>query len=123
MNTLTRTVLDTLRIIDTREVGHDSYEICATAQAIYDDDAREMQINLHSFVRLFEIRGKDQILQPSWLPHADCVKMHVALDEAPEAAKEIFRSWAEKIRKLIPGPGEWTSDAPWLRAGGVPSSV
>ena len=115
MNAIARNVLDSVRIVDTREVGHDSYEICTTAQASYDDESREMQVDLDSFVRRFEMRGKDEIMRPSWLPRRDSVKTHVYLEEAPDAAKEIFETWAHKVQRAIPPPGEWRRDVSSLR--------
>jgi hypothetical protein len=115
MSGTARNVLDTVRIIETREIGHDSYEICATAQARYEEASSEMQVDLDSFVRRFEIRGKDQIVRPPWLPRRDSVKSHVHLSEAPDAAKEIFESWARRVQRAIPPSGEWRRDVSWLR--------
>ena len=115
MNAIARKVLDTVRIVDTREIGRDSYEVCATAQASYDEESREIQVDLDSFVRRFEMRGKDQILRPDWLPRPDSVKNHVYLDEAPDAGKEIFDTWAHKVQRAIPPPSEWRRDVSWLR--------
>ncbi len=115
MNIAERTLLDTVRIVETREVGHESYEICATARATYDEAAGKMRIVLDAFVRHFEMRGRDEILHPPWLPRSDAVETHVSLEEAPEAAKEIFDSWAHKLCKTIPGGSEWRPEVSWLR--------
>jgi hypothetical protein len=114
MNALDRTVLDTIKIVETREVGRESYETCAAASASYNEDTRELAVTLDAFVRHFEMRGKDEILRPPWLPRTDSVRTHTDRDEAPEAAKEIFQSWAGKVRKTIPGPEEWNRRPDWL---------
>ncbi len=114
MNTA-RNVLDAVRIVDTREVGPDSYEICTTAQANYDEESREMQVDLDSFVRRFEMRGKNEIMRPAWLPRRDSVKTHVYLEEASDAAKEIFDTWARKVQRTVPPPSAWRRDASCLR--------
>jgi hypothetical protein len=114
MNALAHTVLDTIKIIETREVGRESYETCATARASYNEDTRELSVDLDAFVRHFEMRGKDEVLGPPWLPRKDSVRTHTDRDEASEAAKEIFQNWAEKVRKTIPGSEEWNTHPGWL---------
>src|SRR3954470_17552334 len=106
MNISDRIVLDTVRIVETREVRHESYEICATAHASHDDATGKMRVALDAFVRHFEMRGRDEILRPPWLPRNDVVETRVSLEEAPDAAKEIFGSWAQKIRKTVPNSSE-----------------
>ena len=115
MSGIARNVLDTIRIVDTREIGHDSYEICATAKASYEEQSGEMQVALDSFVRHFEMRGKDELSHPAWLPRRDLVKTHISWDGAADAAKEIFNAWAHKVQKDIPPPSQWQRDASWLR--------
>ncbi len=109
-----RSVLDTVRILETREVGRQSYEVCATGRADYDENSREMRVDLDALVRRFEMRGKDEVFRPAWLPHRDSVRTHVSLEEAPDAAKEIFGAWAQKVRKATPSPGEWQPETSWL---------
>jgi hypothetical protein len=115
MNILDRPVLDTVKILDTRDVRHEQYETCATATAHLDEEAHDMVVHLDSFVRRFEMRGQDQVLHPPWLPRKDTVHSHVNRDEAPEAAREIFHAWAEKVRKSIPTPTEWDQHPSWLQ--------
>src|ERR1044072_2785932 len=110
MNIGERTVLETVRIVETREVGHESYEVCATARATYDEPARKMRIVLGAQVRRFEIRGRDEILHPPWLPEDDMVETEVSRAEAPDAAKEIFTTWARKVQRSIPPTSEWQRD-------------
>lgn len=109
MNALERNVLDTLKIVETREANKELFEICTIAQAIYSEASGELRVELDAFVRHFEMRGKDQIARPLWLPRKDLVRTHTDLAEASEAAKEIFESWTNKVRKTIPAPQEWTN--------------
>lgn len=117
MKTLERPVLETLQILDTREVAHELYEICATARAAYEDSSRELTVNLDAFVRRFEMRGQDQVLRPEWFPRPDCVRLQVSHEQAADAAKEIFHTWSRKVRKAIPGADEWNGAPAWLEAG------
>lgn len=115
MKILDRPVLDTVKILETRDVAHELYEICATAVASFDEDSRELTVELDGFVRRFEMRGEDQILRPPWLPRPDVVRTGADRAEAPEAAKEIFASWSQKVRKSIPPPAEWERHPRWLQ--------
>jgi hypothetical protein len=114
MNIVDRPLLETIKILETRDVRHELYEICATAQAVLDESSHQLTVSLDAFVRRFEMRGVDQILRPPWLPRKDMVQTHVDREEAPDAAKEIFRAWAEKVRKTIPSPTEWEQHPAWL---------
>jgi hypothetical protein len=114
MKIIERTISDSVQIVENKEVGRNSYEVCATALATYDETCGRMEVVLDGFVRRFEMRGHDQILRPAWLPRSDRVGTHVSLDEAPEAAKEILASWAQKVRNSIPGSSEWRPEAAWL---------
>lgn len=111
-----RAVLDTIKILETREAGRAAYEVCATAVAVHDEETRELRVGLDAFVRRFEMRGHDLVLRPPWAPRRDTVKTRVDGEEAGEAAKEIFDGWARKVRAAVPPASEWTADAPWLRA-------
>lgn len=115
-----RAVLDTIKILETREADRAAHEICATAVAVYDENARELRVELDAFVRRFEMRGRDLVLHPPWLPRRDTVKTRLDWLEAPDAAKEIFAGWSRKVRATIPPPEEWAAAAPWLR---VPAPV
>ena len=114
MNERLRNLLETLRIVGTREVGGNIYEVCANGRASFDDETHRLEVALDSFVRRFEMRGKDEVLKPPWLPRQDNVKTEVSLDEAPDAAKEIFDAWTRKVRGSIPASSEWNAEAEWL---------
>ena len=107
MTASARNVLDSLEIIDTRETGRDSYEVCAAGRATFDETAAQLCIQLDAFVRRFEMRGKDQEFRPAWLPNPETVRMRVSHEEASEAAKDIFNSWARKVRRTIPASNQW----------------
>ena len=116
MKTQNRTVLDTVQIIQSIEANRQVFEVCATALASYSEDRGELAVTLDCFVRRFEMQGKDVEFRPGWLPKCDSVKMKVDLEEAPDAAKSIFGSWAKKVRATIPPSSEWTANATWLRS-------
>jgi hypothetical protein len=110
-----RNVLESIRIIETREAGARVFEICATASAAYYDDTHDLVVELASMVRAVHHDGPDEELHPSWLPRADKVRIHLDREEAPEAAKDVFQAWSRKVRESIPGSEEWREDAAWLK--------
>lgn len=117
MTNTARAVFDGIKILDTKEVGQDLIEVCAAGQAAYDEASSEMAVETDSFLRRFQMRGKDQVWHAPWLPRKDTVHTHVAADQAHEAAKEIFKAWGEKVRKSIPPIGEWNDHPEWLQPG------
>lgn len=110
MTATDRMVMDSVKILESREIHSADYEVCVTAQASYDDSSSEMSVKLDSFLRRVEMRRKDEILHPSWLPRTEVVRAHVTFEECSEAAKEILSSWAEKVRRTIP-LGDWLEGA------------
>ena len=117
MTTQNHPLLDAIDIISTMEVGADSYEVCASCVARFDDIEEKLNVALSAFVRRFEIRGKDQIFKPPWLPKAETVRMGVTQGEALDAAKEVFASWVKRIRASIPPASEWARHNEWLAPG------
>jgi hypothetical protein len=110
-----RNVVDEVTILESREIGHDAFEICASVSATLDESTRELRVELESFVRQIIHAGKDLVLHPPWLPKPDSVKTHVSFEDAPEAVQEIAQNWRARVRKSIPPPSQWVKDAPWLR--------
>lgn len=111
-----RCLMDEVTILESREAGRGVYEICATATALYDEEERELVLDLDSFVRRVIHAGKDEMLHPSWLPKKDSIRTHLDLDEVPEAAREVTQGWWGKVRKNIPPSSEWNAAAPWLQS-------
>jgi hypothetical protein len=105
-----RTVLDSTKILETRELNGYTYEVCATTRASFDESSSELCVQMDSFLRKVKLRGKDEILHPSWLPRSDATRVHVPIDESFDAAQEICHSWAEKVRKSVPSE-DWLETA------------
>jgi hypothetical protein len=108
------TLLERVEIIDTKFVNSALHEVCVSGEATYDEVETKLSVKLDAFVRRVEMRGKDVIFRPPWLPRPDHVEMRASREEASDAAKDIFRNWAKKVSKVIPGTSEWTPDASWL---------
>ncbi len=97
-----RRLCDRTDIVVAREVGGEVLEICAIGVAMYDEAGSELVVTLDSFVRLVNLRGPDREMRPDWLPRRDVIRHLISLDEGVRETGEIFRRWAEKVRRSVP---------------------
>ncbi len=88
-------------IVETLENRAGTCEVCATAEARYEEAASLLVVECDCFLRVVHQRGADESSRPAWLPRKDSVKTSVAREEAVAAAKEIFRSWVKKVRQAV----------------------
>lgn len=107
MTTSTPLLLDTITILNHHEIGGREVEICATARAGYDSSSGEMEIELDAFLRQV-MTGTDALSRPVWLPRPQTVRMKLDIHEASDAAKDVFKSWRQRIHAAIPpNAGDW----------------
>jgi len=98
------------RIISSSEIigqftrDEHEFEVCATAEANFDEPQSQLLMELDSFVRPVDIRLKEQHLPAEWLPKKQRFKESVSHEEAVELAKDIFHRWVGKVRQSIPVP-------------------
>ena len=98
------------RIISTSEIigsftrGEHQFEVCATAEANFDEAKSQMKLELDSFIRPVDIRAKEKHLAADWLPKKQSLTEAVSQDEAVALAKEIFDRWVGKVRQSVPLP-------------------
>ena len=98
------------RIISTSEIigsftrGENEFEVCATAEADFDEAKSQLLLELDSFIRPVDIRSKEKHLPTDWLPKKQRLKESVSQDEAVTLAKEIFHRWVGKVRQSVPLP-------------------
>jgi len=84
----------------------EAFEVCATAEANFDEERSELELQLDSFIRPVNLRSKEMHFQSAWLPKKQNVREHVTCEEAPDLARDIFHRWAKKLRQIIPAPVE-----------------
>ena len=98
------------RIISTSEIigsftrGEHKFEVCATAEADFDESKSQLLLDLDSVVQPVDIWSKEHHLPADWLPKKQQLKESVSQDEAVELAKEIFHRWVGKVRQSVPSP-------------------
>ncbi|MGZ5504867.1 MAG: hypothetical protein ACXWJB_08230 [Limisphaerales bacterium] len=99
---MVRRVLETIEIVDSRQIGGLETEICATADGRFDEAREELVVELDSFTRPADIRLKEQHSQPAWLPKQQLVRESISRDEALELARDVFKRWVNKVRSASP---------------------
>ena len=87
-------------IVGTIEDGE--VEICASAEAIYNSEKQEVSVALDASARRVVAAGAGPLFPHSWLPPAELVKEHLPREEAVAFARDVFQSWAKKVRQAVP---------------------
>ena len=87
-------------IIGTVEDG--AVEVCATAEAEFDESAAQLRLTLDAFARSTDIRSRERHTRPSFLPPPETLREHVGRDEASELTADAFRRWVRRVRQSIP---------------------
>ena len=74
-------------------------ELCAAAEADYDERKSMLVIKLDAFVRQVHHAGPDVCSRPDWLPKGGTLREGVSSSEASELAREIFQRSTKKVRE------------------------
>ncbi|HEY5769314.1 MAG TPA: hypothetical protein VIS71_05650 [Terrimicrobium sp.] len=93
-------VISISEILGTIQDG--TVEICATADANYDSTKEKVSIVLDVFARRVAAHGDGQRIAEEWLPLGEHVTEDVAREEVVPVAKDVFRNWTTKVRRLVP---------------------
>ena len=97
-----RTVISSSEIVGTIRCVEGKVEVCVTGEAAFDEAASQLVMELATFLRRVGLGVSSEPLSRDWLPEGQTVREHLELDEALPAAREIFKSWAAKVRRAIP---------------------
>lgn len=95
-------ILNTSEVLGAVEVPEGSCELCATADAGFDDSAGRMVVKLESFLRPAGLLVKERHFRADWLPANEMVTESVAREECHEMARDIFHRWVRKVRAAAP---------------------
>lgn len=95
-------VIDRSVVLGTVEVPEGICEVCASADASYDESAGRLVVRLAAFLRPAALFVKERHLHADWLPADETVTESGALDEAHDEAREIFHRWVGKVRAAAP---------------------
>lgn len=102
MNTAMEHVVNISEVTGSIPDEHGEVQVCATADASYDPTAHKVSVALDSFARRAAATAGDGDRSPDWLPRAEHVEEHLSRGEALDFTKDVFQSWARKVRASIP---------------------
>jgi hypothetical protein len=97
------------RVIQTSEVlgnvdrPEGTCEVCASADAGYDELAGRLAIELTAFLRPIGLQVKERRFRADWLPADETITESVARNECLDVARQIFHRWVGRVRKAAPG--------------------
>jgi hypothetical protein len=95
-------VIDTSEVLGTLETPDGTCELCASADASYDDGAGRLIVRLESFLRTTTLRAKEKRVAANWLPKPETVTESTGPDDTVELARDIFHRWVKKVREAAP---------------------
>ena len=95
-------VIDTSETLGVVETPQGQSELCASADASYDEDAGRLVVKLGAFLRNTDLVTKEKHILADWLPKPETVTESVELDETVDLAREILHRWVRKVRDAAP---------------------
>lgn len=95
-------VIDTSEVLGTVETSEGTAEVCASANASFDEGKGRMTLELEAFLRPADLVAKERHFRADWLPPNETVSESVARDECHEVAREIFHRWVRRVREAAP---------------------
>jgi hypothetical protein len=95
-------VIDSSEILGTIDLPNGAHEVCATADASYDENSGKLVVQLNAFLRPVDFLAEEKHLTAAWLPKPQTANEIVAQEETGDVAREIFHRWARKVREAAP---------------------
>ena len=95
-------VIDTSEALGTVELPEGLCELCASAEAGFDEVASRLVVKLEAFLRPTNLLVKERHFRADWLPQNEMISESVAREECHEVAREIFHRWVLKVRGAAP---------------------
>ena len=95
-------IIDTSEVLGTVELPEGLYELCASAEASFDESAVRLVLKLDAFLRPSDLLVKERHFRADWLPKNETVTESVAREECHEMAREIFHRWVHQVREAAP---------------------
>jgi len=95
-------VINTSEVLGTVDTPGGTCEVCASADAGYDEAVGRLTVKLEAFLRTTSLRAKEKRFSADWLPKLETVTESVAPDEASEVARDVFHRWTRKVRAAAP---------------------
>jgi hypothetical protein len=91
-------------IVGTIERNHQMYDVCATADAAFDESNSKLIIELDRFLRIRDISQLEKPLEEKWMPKKNHVEYSLDRAEVTPTVDEVFAFWSKRVRSSIPHP-------------------
>jgi hypothetical protein len=78
-------------------------EALTTCEAQYDEAAHRLELRLDAALRTTDLRHKEQLFRPDWMPQSTTLQESVDLEEASDVARDVFHRWIRRVRESAPG--------------------
>jgi hypothetical protein len=95
-------VIDTSEVLGTVETPEAAGELCASADARFDETTGRLLVKLEAFLRPTGFLAKERHFRADWLPGNETVTESVSREECHEVAREVFHRWVRKVREAAP---------------------
>ena len=95
-------IIDTSEVLGTVEVPEGVCEVCASADAGFDEEAGRLVVKLETLLRPTDLLVRERHFRTDWLPENETVTESVAREECHEVARDIFHRWVRKVREAAP---------------------
>jgi hypothetical protein len=95
-------ILNTSEIVGTVELAQGEFEVCASADATYNQSSSALSVQLDAKLRPCGAGDKASDVHVEWIPRRQIVNEHVAIEEAGEVARDVFKRWVQKVRECAP---------------------
>src|SRR4051812_27734855 len=102
LNTYMKKLISKSEIVGLIDWYGKEFEVCASADANFDDAKSRLLVELQSFLRPVDIRSREQHLEISWLPKNQSLVESAGPEEASDLAREIFDCWVKRVRQAVP---------------------
>lgn len=95
-------IIDTSEVLGTVDTLTGPCEVCALAEAGYDEEKRKLVVHLESTLRTTDLLKPEAHPKAEWLPQSQTIIETVAWDEALDVARDIFARWVRRVREACP---------------------
>ena len=95
-------VIDTSEVLGVMETPEGAREVCAAADAGYDEETAMLVVKLEAFLRSTDLLSKEKRFPADWLPKPETARESVGPEETVEMARDIFHRWVRKVRQATP---------------------
>jgi hypothetical protein len=95
-------IINTSEVLGTVKASRGACEVCASADAGFDESGGRLVVELVAFLRPAGLLVKERHLRADWLPKNETVAVSVAHEECHEVARDIFHRWVRRVREAAP---------------------